>query len=62
MSDKYDLMAIELVGFISYKQNRDNVAAELRRMGEEIEQLRRGEYICVKCGLRHNDEYPKGDF
>ena len=28
-------------------------------MATEIEKLRRGEFICQKCGLRKNDEHPK---
>lgn len=29
------------------------------RLEIEIEKLRRGEFICQKCGLRKNDEHPK---
>ena len=28
-------------------------------MATEIEKLRKGEFICKKCGLRKNDEHPK---
>lgn len=28
----------------------------------EIERLRRGEFICTKCGVRKDGEGPKGDF
>ena len=28
-------------------------------METEIEKLRKGEFICKKCGLRKNDEHPK---
>lgn len=28
----------------------------------EIERLRRGEFICTKCGLRKNSEHEQGDF
>lgn len=28
-------------------------------MATEIERLRKGEFICLKCGLRKNDEHPK---
>ena len=31
-------------------------------MRAEIEQLHRGEYICIKCGLRHDSDLPKGYF
>jgi len=28
-------------------------------MATEIEKLRRGEFVCQKCGLRKNDEHPR---
>lgn len=28
----------------------------------EVERLRKGEFICQRCGLRKDDEHPKGDF
>lgn len=28
----------------------------------EVESLRKNEYICKKCGLRKNDDHPKGGF
>lgn len=35
---------------------------EIERLRAEVERLKRGEFICRKCGLRKNDDYPKGDF
>ena len=28
-------------------------------LATEIEKLRKGEFICQKCGLRKNDEHPR---
>lgn len=38
------------------------LAEEVRAMREKVTQLERGEYICKRCGLRKDGEYPKGDF
>lgn len=38
------------------------LAQENDRLREKVAQLERGEYICKKCGLRKDDEHPKGDF
>lgn len=38
------------------------LAEEVRELREKLAQLERGEYICKSCGLRKNDEHPKGDF
>ena len=37
-------------------------AAENFELRKEIEQLKRGEFICQKCGLRKDGEAKKGDF
>jgi hypothetical protein len=36
--------------------------AALRRQAEQIEKLRRGEFICKKCGLRKDAEKVHADF
>lgn len=40
----------------------DEAAAELERLQAENERLRRGECICVKCGLRKDGEGSLADF
>ena len=36
--------------------------AEVGTLAAEVRRLRKGEYICQRCGLRKNDEHEKGDF
>jgi len=31
-------------------------------LAEEVKTLRKGEYICRKCGLRKDDEHERGEF
>ena len=31
-------------------------------LAEEIRKLRKGEFICDKCGIRKDDEFEHGDF
>lgn len=47
---------------INESQSIYDLCAEVLRLQEEIERLKRGEFICQKCGLRKDSEYPKGDF
>ena len=46
------------------KMESDNygLRAELERLKAEVEALKRGEFICAKCGLRKDSDHPKGDF
>lgn len=53
----------------TYKQSISNAIDEISllqlRLKEAIdknEALMKGEYICLKCGLRKPDDYPKPDF
>ena len=41
-----------------------NAALDLENKEQqaEIERLKRGEFICKKCGLRKNAEFEPGDF
>ena len=39
-----------------------SMSAMLERAEKERDALLRGEYICQQCGLRKNDDHPKGDF
>lgn len=34
----------------------------LSKLERELNELKKGEFICPKCGLRKNDEHQKGDF
>ena len=34
----------------------------VKQLRSELDKLKRGEFICAKCGLRKNDEHAKGDF
>lgn len=49
-------------GSVWPEQITDQAADEITRLRERVAQLERGEYICKKCGLRKDDEHPKGDF
>ncbi|MFA7290922.1 MAG: hypothetical protein WC023_01615 [Rhodocyclaceae bacterium] len=63
MSDM-DLVA-EMRGFEIDHEPEGWPAVKMRQISalcDEIERLRRGEFICQKCGLRKNDEHPKADF
>ena len=31
-------------------------------LAEEVRSLRKGEFICKKCGLRKDDEHERGEF
>ena len=42
--------------------NYEDLEALCLGMANEIDKLRRGEFICQRCGIRKNDEHPKGDF
>lgn len=47
------------------RKDRDVHAANLAlvlKLEADIERLRRGEFICSKCGLRKNAEAPDADF
>ena len=33
-----------------------------RQLEREVSELKRGEFICRKCGLRKNNEHERGDF
>lgn len=35
---------------------------EIAKLRASVEELERGEFICKKCGLRKDDEHPKGEF
>lgn len=59
----------ELAGFVrelmtEYESVSDVVLAmvELKRMKSELEALERGEFICLKCGLRKDGECEDGGF
>ena len=47
-------------------KQKDDMANEYRRqiaeLKDEIGSLKRGEFICAKCGIRKDDEHEKGDF
>lgn len=40
----------------------DKLAKERDAARAEVEAFKRGEFICAKCGIRKNDDYPAGDF
>jgi hypothetical protein len=40
----------------------DAVCAAAEKAEAELAALKRGEFICQKCGLRKDSDAPKGDF
>ena len=41
---------------------QDDADLLMTEAADEIERLRRGEFICQRCILRKNDDHPKADF
>ena len=55
MAHQADIKQILVIG-------EDCQGNENERLHKRIAELERGEYICKKCGLRKNDDYPPADF
>lgn len=39
-----------------------DAAKEITHLRADVEALRKGEFVCAKCGIRKNDEHPRQDF
>jgi hypothetical protein len=41
---------------------RDFLESRIAELEAEVEKLRKGEFICSKCGIRKDSEHERGDF
>ena len=44
------------------RRQSSEMAREAVLLRTALDKLKRGEFVCAKCGRRKNDEHAKGDF